>query len=770
MSAIAPTLRQYITWVLADDPTAPGKKTKHPADYRTGNSPVSAQDSAIWTDYETAKRRAAELGKDYGVGFAITDADQYAFIDIDHCLTTDVKGTPCWSQFAHEILALFPGAYVEISPSGQGLHVIFSYRGVAPSHGKRLPGGLEFYTGKRFATMTCHSAQGSAATDHTTAMLEFITRYAPPSVTADTMEDLSDAPRPEWSGPADDDALIAKMLNDRRPKALFGAKVTFKDLWERNADKLATAWPSDQPGKDFNGSSADQSLCNLLAFWTGCHGTRMAALWRASGLARPKLEREDYVASTVAKACAGCTKVYSDQASKGSVKLQGDAAPADAQAPWYTAKLFLAAQFTPGELPELKCWNGDFYHYQNGIYVPISRDNLRARIYPYLEGSGENPKPEGVSSVVDALASGVYLHEKTKVPSLIDTPDRDMSAVVVCHNGAWDLDTNERIPLSPNLFALNVLPFDYDPNAPEPAEFLKFLDTQWKDDPQSIDALQEIGGVLLTPYTHFQKLFFLIGPTRSGKGTILKMWALMLGGPDNVVGPTLASLTKDFGLQPLIGKLAAFIGDVRLSPRVDQSTLVERLLSLTGEDALSVPRKNMKNWDGGLFVRLVMAANELPHFSDESGAAAGRVLMLVMKESFLGREDAGLLGRLKTELPHILAWHARGRRRLFERGHFIQPDSAREKMQELADMGQPVNVFLRETCLVGGGRVAKNELFRAWQTWCATKAEHSGTDANFGKGLHAALPHLRVTQPRGPDGKQYHAYEGITLMNSMASK
>ncbi len=103
----------------------------------------------------------------------------------------------------------------------------------------------------------------------------------------------------------------------------------------------------------------------------------------------------------------------------------------------------------------------------------------------------------------------------------------------------------------------------------------------------------------------------------------------MLGGIDNVVGPTLASLTKDFGLQPLIGKLAAFIGDVRLSPRVDQSTLVERLLSLTGEDALWVPRKNAK-LDGGLFVRLVMAANELPHFSDESGAAAGRVVMLVI--------------------------------------------------------------------------------------------------------------------------------------------
>jgi putative DNA primase/helicase len=365
--------------------------------------------------------------------------------------------------------------------------------------------------------------------------------------------------------------------------------------------------------------------------------------------------------------------------------------------------------------------------------------------------------------VVDALASHVYLNEKTKVPSLINAPERDMSAVIVADNGAFNLDTDERIPLSPNLFALNALPFDYNPNAPDPAEWLRFLSTQWADDPQSIDALQEIGGLLLTPYTHFQKLFFLIGPTRSGKGTILKLWTLMLGGIDNVVGPTLASLTKDFGLQPLIGKLAAFIGDVRLSPRVDQSTLVERLLSLTGEDALSVPRKNMKNWDGGLFVRLVMASNELPHFSDESGAAAGRVLMLVMKHSFLGKEDTGLLDRLKAELPQILAWHARGRRRLFARGHFIQPESAREKIRQLEDMGQPVKVFVRETCKIGGGRVAKDELFRAWQTWCASNGEHAGSNANFGKALHAAVAGLRVAQPRGADGRHFYAYEGITL-------
>jgi putative DNA primase/helicase len=235
---------------------------------------------------------------------------------------------------------------------------------------------------------------------------------------------------------------------------------------------------------------------------------------------------------------------------------------------------------------------------------------------------------------------------------------------------------------------------------------------------------------------------------------------------DKVVGPTLVSLTKDFGLQPLIGKLAAFIGDVRLSPNVDQSKLVERLLSLTGEDGLSVPRKNLTDWNGGLFTRLVLASNELPHFSDASGAAAGRVVMLWMKTSFFNREDTSLGDRLKAELPQIAAWHAKGRARLFARGNFVQPESAREKIQQLEDMGMPVAVFLREACIVGPGRlVPKEALFLAWRAYCARNNMHPGDSVTFGRNLFATDAGIKESRRRGPNGKQFQAYAGIALLD-----
>ena len=70
--------------------------------------------------------------------------------------------------------------------------------------------------------------------------------------------------------------------------------------------------------------------------------------------------------------------------------------------------------------------------------------------------------------------------------------------------------------------------------------------------------------------------------------------------------------------------------------------MVERLLSITGEDMLTVDRKYREPWTGKLPTRFVILTNELPKFRDSSGAIANRMFILRMTESFLGREDRTL--------------------------------------------------------------------------------------------------------------------------------
>ena len=91
-------------------------------------------------------------------------------------------------------------------------------------------------------------------------------------------------------------------------------------------------------------------------------------------------------------------------------------------------------------------------------------------------------------------------------------------------------------------------------------------------------------------------------------------------GTANVAGPALAAFAQQFGLWALVGKPLAIIHDARLGGRSDQAVIVERLLSITGEDALTIDRKMIEPWTGKLPTRLMMLTNELPRLQDSSGA------------------------------------------------------------------------------------------------------------------------------------------------------
>jgi putative DNA primase/helicase len=285
----------------------------------------------------------------------------------------------------------------------------------------------------------------------------------------------------------------------------------------------------------------------------------------------------------------------------------------------------------------------------------------------------------------------------------------------------------------------------------------------WLDDPVSIETLQEIFGYCLTPDTRQQKIFLLVGPPRSGKGTIGRVLRHLVG-PDSTVAPTVASLGTNFGLAPLIGKRVAIISDARIGGRADQNAIVERLLSISGEDALTIDRKYLAPWTGRLRTRFLILTNELPQLADASGALVSRLIVLVLTESFLGREDQGLTERLLRELPGILNWSIDGWQRLTARGHFIQPPSALEAVQQLHDLTSPVGAFVRECCETGGGfGVEVVELFKAWGKWCAEHGrEHPGHSQAFGRRLRAVVPWLKIIQPR--DGKRrVRLYQGIRL-------
>lgn len=293
--ALAPlaAYNQFILWTLAE---RNGKQVKLPIDHRSARV-GDAHNPDVWLDGPTAIATARQYGDNYGVGFVFTVDDPFFFVDLDKCLSADGA---TWSAVAMDVLSRMPGAAVEVSQSGQGLHIIGS--GQAPEHSCKNVGlGLEFYTEGRFVALTGTNAIGSAAADLTAYLPALVAGYFPPKASAKGQE-WSSEPIPEWNGPTDDDALIEKALASQSAGGVFGNRSTFAALWEGDEDVLARAYADDS--RAYDASSADAALAQHLAFWTGNNCERISTLMWRSGLVRDKWQREDYLIRTITRAAS----------------------------------------------------------------------------------------------------------------------------------------------------------------------------------------------------------------------------------------------------------------------------------------------------------------------------------------------------------------------------------------------------------------------------------------------------------------------------------
>lgn len=292
---------QFLTYKTVDRPD--GGTDKLPTDPRTGEV-CDAHDPLRWVTYQVA----ADTGRP--VAFVLTENDPLFLLDLDKC-----REGESWSAEAQTICAPFMarGAGCEVSQSGNGLHIIAS---CDPALGRllrnrhRRPSGLdlEFYTQKRFIALGSHwqGSAGATCDDVLTALI--------PARGIDPDEPLPEGRDPDWSGPEDDDELIARMLRSQGGAArMFGNKASIAELW--NATGLERFFPAPERDGGVDLSSADAALMAHLAFWTGKDSPRMDRLFRRSALVRDKyIDRPDYQVRTISGAIQQCRAVLSSGA------------------------------------------------------------------------------------------------------------------------------------------------------------------------------------------------------------------------------------------------------------------------------------------------------------------------------------------------------------------------------------------------------------------------------------------------------------------------
>ena len=292
---------------------------------------------------------------------------------------------------------------------------------------------------------------------------------------------------------------------------------------------------------------------------------------------------------------------------------------------------------------------------------------------------------------------------------------------VAFQNGFLDCTTRELGPLT-NARVRRTLPFDYDTQTLEkkpPMHWLRFVQSIWGDDHESIQCLHEILGYLLSGSLDMQKMFVFLGPSRAGKGVVLHLVRALFG--SSCGSFKIAALDQQFAMQTFFGHTVMTDPDVRKARgiKVNTGVIAERLLSTVAGDEQNVPQKYERDLSTVLPTRILMAANPPFGLLDEGGALSKRMIILPFPTSFFGREDVGLLDRLLTELPGIVALALEALSTLAARGRFQEPKAAEEDRKLAQHAETPALGFLEEVCECDPAYdVPKPQLYECYKQWC----------------------------------------------------
>ncbi len=301
---------QFVLWKLERN-EAGQRWDKFPINLQ--GAKVDPHDPANWLSEEEAFRYATALG--CGVGFVLTTADPFFCLDIDKCIT---GGN--WSPLAIKLFEMLPGAAMELSVSGTGVHLWGTYwQDLGPRKIKNP--GLELYTDKRFIALTNNIQQGTIWTDYSPHLVQIIDQYFQANQ-ATLAGEWTDRPRDDWEGPENDDELLKIAMGSKSAASVFGDKASFRDLWNGDPEVLSKFYPGDND-QDFGRSEADMALCSHLAFWTGGDCERIDRLFRRSALNREKWEdREDYRRFTLLPIIGSLKEVFGAKRKKERVEVE----------------------------------------------------------------------------------------------------------------------------------------------------------------------------------------------------------------------------------------------------------------------------------------------------------------------------------------------------------------------------------------------------------------------------------------------------------------
>ncbi|WP_254120959.1 phage/plasmid primase, P4 family [Shouchella clausii] len=762
-------LRDFPQWIVWRKEERKGKTTKVP--YQINGRHAKANDKQHWTTFENAVK-AYESGKFDGIGFMFSKDDPFVGIDLDHCIQDGA-----YSDDAKRIVDQLD-SYTELSPSGDGLHIIV--KGKIPLRGpgtgkKNVERGIEVYRHGRYFTFTGNVVHSTGVQERSDALKDFWQAYmdekpkkvstpSPPQQRTRT-SDLSE--RELWE----------KMFNSKKGadiKALFDGHLINDDH-----------------------SSSDLALCNHLAFWTDADEAKMDRMFRESGLMRDKWDRQansdgsTYGQITIRNAASQCPSTISDFVPQHREPYQvffpqaGDDEFKASKPFFRLSELGNAERIVYEHGKDIKyCPEREWLIWDGKRWIEDSKkeiESITARTLRAIYKEANQASQDDDKQMAKKLYDWAQKCERrsVRVNSILDM--RPMVSVTNeeldkhpylfnCKNGVIDLKTGELLSHDRKYLFTKISEVEYDKKAKCP-NWIKFLESIFQDDQGNVDYelirfMQKAIGYTLTGDISEQQMFFLFGTGRNGKSTFINTIQRILGAYGKQTNSdTFIRKKNDSGINNDIARLdkARFVSAVESE---EGQQLSESLVKqITGGERMTARFMRQEFFEFTPEFKVFFTTNHPPVIRGSDEGIWRRICQIPFKVTIpKSQVDRRLPQKLEAEMPGILAWAVEGCL-LWQKEGLEQPLSIKKATQEYREDMDILGPFIAEKCVVDvSAKVEAKELYADYKDYCYANGEFELKNRAF----YRMLESRGFKKARGNFNKNY--FYGIGLIRQNPEK
>ena len=264
----------------------------------------------------------------------------------------------------------------------------------------------------------------------------------------------------------------------------------------------------------------------------------------------------------------------------------------------------------------------------------------------------------------------------------------------------------------------NRLPIRYDPKAPQPSHWLRFLSDLLY--PEDIPTVQEFIGYCLIPSNKGQRMMIIKGNGGEGKSQIGAVLGTLFG--SNMKDGSIGKISENrFARADLEHILLCVDDDMRMEA-LRQTNYVKSIVTAQGK--MDLERKGKQSYQGWMFARLLAFSNgDLQALYDRSDGFYRRQLVLTTKEKQVDRaDDPDLAEKMKAEAEGIFLWAFEGLQRLVANNFkFTESDRIRENREAVKRDNNNIFDFMESEGYIrckADASISSKDFYEIYRMWC----------------------------------------------------